>query len=207
MSEFELNPMFLRMNRSLGDIVIYERDGKLYTRVKGKRKAAPSPAQLEIQETFARLCSDWSETGEIMRSSWYSYGEKKNMNGYNIYMKENFSKEKSGEPIRLFRQIGDTEPPEFTASGSGTGEIDCEFTIPANASTRHLHFFVKGKKDNVSEGEIRRYSAGKGAASPFKLTGLDSGGEYFIYAVLTDAEYTASKEVSASNAIMAQAGS
>ena len=205
MSEFELNPMFLRMRRSLGDIVIYEREGQLYTRIKGKRGRTPSDAQRVVHGTFQRLTSDWSAVNGIMHTAWYASGEARRINGYNLFIKENFASERAGRPIELFRAVGDTDAPQILGAPAGSGEINISWTLPASGD-RSLHLFVKKQTAGISDGVIRRISIASGAASPYLLSGLEPGSGYYVYAVLTDGEYAASQRVSASTGIVVTAG-
>jgi hypothetical protein len=202
MSEVKLNPMFLSMRKSLGDIVIYERNGKLLTRVKGKTSEVKSPAQVEVQAAFTRLADYWSELGDVIQLSWYSWGKKKKLSGYNAFIKENFSKERTGEPIELGKQLGEIEPPVISAVPGSTGEVLCTFSISPADSGSYIHFFIKQK----DAGEISRFSAGTGAVSPYAISGLVPGSEYFLYVVLTDGEFKASTEVSLSQGITVSAG-
>ncbi len=204
MSEIELNPMFLRMRKGLGDVVFFERDGRLYTRVKGRKNSQPSAAQLEVQAAFARLTSDWSSAGTLMNNSWYRYGEKKKLNGYNLFIKQNFKNERERRLIELFRPLGEIMSPSISAAPGAAGEIVCTFTIPATEAGRFIHFFAKKTGDN--EATMKRFSPGSGAASPYTISGLDAGADYFVYAVLTDKDYREATEVSSSVGVPAKAG-
>ncbi len=206
MSKFELNPMFLRMNQSLGNIVIYERNGKMYTRVKGKRTAAPSPAQIEVNETFSRLSSDWTSAGTLMNSSWYRYGEKKKINGYNLYMKTNFKNEREGKAIELIKPLGEITSPVVSSAPRESGEIICTYTIPPEESGRFIHFFVKKRIEGISSGVIKRHSPENTFSNSYIIRNLEPGSEYIIYSALTDKAYKDSTEFSASVFLESSAG-
>jgi hypothetical protein len=206
MSDLELNPMFHRMNKSLGNIVIYERDGKLYTRMKPKKSAGQSPAQLEVTNTFSRLSSDWKSAGTLMKSTWYRPGEKRNRGGMKLYIKANFRNEREGKPVELFMSEGDILPPVISAAPGGSGEIVCTYTIPAEESGRHIHFYAKKRIEGISDGKMKRFSPGAGSSSPFTMTGFEPGGEYFIYAALADNVHDEAEQVSAAASVVAAAG-
>ncbi len=206
MSKFDLNPMFLRMNQSLGDIVIYERNGQMYTRVKGKKTAIPSVAQTEVNQTFARLSSDWSSAGTLMNQSWYKSGEKKKLNGYNLYMKANFSNEREGKALELFKPVGEIMSPVISCTPGASGEILCSYTIPAEETGRFIHFFVKMRSEGISSGVIKRYSPDDTSLSGYSIKNLEPGSEYMIYSILTDKPYKDAAEVSASVAVISSAG-
>jgi len=207
MSSFDLNPMFLRMRKSLGNIVIYQRNGKYFTRVKPRKSEVTTEAQAEVHNTFSRLADCWSESGSIIRSSWLNWGESRKINGYNGFMQVNFAKERVGEPLELAKQLGEIEPPVISAVPGGPGEIVCTFSISPSESGRYIHFFLKQKVSGISSGHLRRISAGADAVSPFTINGLTHGSEYFLYTVLTDSEFKTSTEVSASAGITVIAGS
>jgi hypothetical protein len=206
MSEFELNPMFLRMSRSLGDIVIYKRDGKLFTRVKGKKTAPLTPAQQEVTRTFSRLASDWASAGKGMHSSWYTRGELKKSSGFNLYMKINFKNEREGKPVALFRSKGGIMPPLISAAPGAAGEIVCTYAIPPEEEGRHIHFYAKKKNNGISDGILKRFSPECGAAGTCTLPGLEPGGEYYIYSALTDTIIDEATQFSASVSVISAAG-
>ncbi|HPS88320.1 MAG TPA: fibronectin type III domain-containing protein [Spirochaetota bacterium] len=206
MSDLELNPMFRSMRKSLGDIVIYERDGKLYTRVKPKKTAAQTPAQLEVTNTFSRLSSDWKSAGTLMKSSWHRPGDKKSRRGMQLYLKTNFKNEREGKAVELFRSEGEILPPVITAAPGGSGEILCTYTVPAEEAGRHIHFYVKKRTEGISDGKIRRFSPGENGSNPFTMSGFEPGGEYFIYAALADNTHDEAKLVSAAVSVISSAG-
>lgn len=206
MSDLELNPMFHRMGKSLGNIVIYERDGKLYTRVKPKKTAAKTPAQLEVTDTFTRLSSDWKSAGTLMKSTWYRPGEKKIRGGMKLYLKANFKNERDGRPVELFRSDGDIQPPVITAAPGGSGEIVCTYTIPAEETGRHIHFYAKKRVEGISDGKFKRFSPGENGSNPFTMSGFEPGGEYFLYAALADGTHDEAELVSAAASVIAAAG-
>jgi len=206
MAEFELNPMFLRMSKSMGDIVIYERNGKMYTRVKGKKTAALTAPQMEVNATFARLSSDWSSAGTLMNSSWYKYGIKKKTNGYNLYIKANFKNEREGKAVELIKPMGEIMPPVISAAPGDSGQIVCTYTIPVEETGRYIHFYAKKINEGISEGVFKRYSPESSASSPQTLSNLEPGAEYFIYASLTDNQHQDATEVSPSVSVIAIAG-
>ena len=206
MSVLELNPMFLRMNKSLGEIVIYERDGKMFARVKGKKTAPPTAAQMEVNATFSRLSSDWTSAGILMNSSWHKQGDKKKTNGFNLYMKTNFKNEREGKSIELFKPTGEIAPPVFSAAPGASGEIICTYTIPAESAGKHIHFYAKKRNGGLSEGQFKRFSSASEESNTFTLPNLEPGAEYYIYAALTDNEYNEATQVSASVSVIAAAG-
>lgn len=206
MSQFELNPMFLRMRKSIGDMVIYERDGQLYTRVKGRKTGRNSPAQIAVNEAFARLSSDWSTAGPLMNSGWYILGDRKKLNGYNLFMKMNFKNEREGRPIDLFQPMNGMPSPVISASPGSAGEIELSCVMPEGSTGRFMNFFFKKRVNGVSDGLIKRYSPDAPGAQVYRLSGLEPGAEYFVYAVLTDAAYNVAKDVSASAGLTATAG-
>jgi len=206
MSDLELNPMFHRMRKSLGNIVIYERDGKLYTRVKPKKTAAQTPAQLEVTNTFSRLSADWKSAGTLMKSTWYRTGDKKSRSGMPLYLKTNFKNEREGKAVELFRTGGEILPPVITAAPGGSGEIVCTYTVPAEETGRQIHFYTKKRVEGISEGKMRRFSPGESGSNPYTMSGFEPGGEYFIYAALADGTHDEAELVSAAASVISAAG-
>lgn len=206
MSELEMNPLFLGMRKSVGGFVLYNRKGKTIVRLKGKKTKSPSEAQLEINNTFSRLTSFWEPMQGILQNSWYAAGIKKDMNGYNLFVKENFGKERNGFPIVLAKNFGDIDPPVISALPGNAGEISVSYQVTPAETDRQIHLFLKRKLDGLSNGDLTRYSVNRDDNSPFTVSGLEPDGEYYIYAVLTDWEYKTATQVSASVCVVAKAG-
>ena len=78
----------------------------------------------------------------------------------------------------------------------------------------HFHFFkisystifARKEAEPGIKSQISRHDAGAGTVSPFTITGLETGAEYYIYPVVTDTEYDSALTVSQSVAASSVAG-
>ncbi|MFH0977515.1 MAG: hypothetical protein V1874_17180 [Spirochaetota bacterium] len=104
--------------------------------------------------------------------------------------------------------MGESPLASLTAeAAANTCGITCAFTLPDGASGKYLFFFSQKKDaDGKGSGDGRRFDAGLNALSPFIITWLEAGADYFIYAVLADNEYANAVNASASIAASAKAG-
>jgi len=199
MANVKLNPVFEGFSNKVGELVFYNRNGKTYARRKGERTDPASPEQLEVRSTFTELTTDWGSVNGPMHRGWDKWAEKKGKRGHNAYISENFSKQRSGEPVELFKPMGDLNLDSFTAGpGGGSGEITCEFSHNETENGIRLYLFTKKRENGLSTGEIVMHEGGKNTGSPFTITGLEAGAEYAVYAVLTDGKYNEAEQVSAS---------
>ncbi len=198
MANIKLNPVFEAFSKKVGDLVFYTRSGKTFARRKGERKDPATSEQLEIRSTFSELASDWSTINGPMHRCWNQWALKKKKRGHNAYIGENFSRQRNGEPVELFKPMGNLSIQNFSASPGASGEITCSFTPGQSEGSPRIYFFTKERIEGMSTGEIRMHDGGKTPQSPFTITGLAPGAEYAVYAVLTDGKYDEAVQVSAS---------
>ncbi|MBN2038789.1 MAG: hypothetical protein JW864_02035 [Spirochaetes bacterium] len=67
-------------------------------------------------------------------------------------------------------------------------------------------FFAQSIADGKAGAEIQTFEAGANAISPYTISGLEAGTEYFVYAVITNDGYASAETVSASVSMRATAG-
>ena len=205
MADIDLNPIFEGISKKLGNLVFVNRYGDIYVKRNGKRKEPISPAQLAVQKAFGELAHNWFGMNGIMHAAWESRSKKKKVRGYNLFMKANFKKQYSGEPLDLFISMGQDPLTGLQAApGTSPGEITCTFNTVN--SGRHVSFFTQKKEEGTWSGRIIRHDGGANTASPFTLSGLETGGEYLVYAVVTDTVYDQATTVSGSVHAVAAAG-
>ncbi len=198
MALVKLDPAFKGLSGTLGDMVYYSMNGRTYARKKVKYTDTPTPEQIKVRIVFRELNSDWKSIKGPMRRSWDQWAEKKGKRAHNVYIGENFAKQRSGEPVELCKAMGDLVLDSFTAAPGGSGEIRCEFTHGETGNELHIYLFTKKRENGLSAGEIKMHDGGKNTQSPFTITGLEPGAEYAVYAVLTDGKYDEAQQVSAS---------
>ncbi len=206
MSEVELNPTFDGFRKKLGRIVYVNIDGDTFARRYRKPKNPNTPAQIEVRESFKKLSEDWKMMDGVLKQSWSEIAKrKKRVKGYNAFIGANSTRQRAGEFLVLCPALGIQDTLPFTPSpGPNPGEISLTFT-PANGG-RHLTVFSQIKEEGRASGPLTRHDAGADAPSPYLVTGLESGREYHLYAVLTDAPYETAARVSASTGGAGMAG-
>jgi hypothetical protein len=182
----------------LGDVVFSEWKGIPYVRDYVKNEDPGTPKQKEVRTAFTSLTKLWKSNNGVMRMSWDEYvnSRKLSMTGYNAFIGANSKKERAGEPLELFRPMGEEPLADFAAeAGASSGEITCTFTPPGNGS--HITFFTRKVPGNGEIELLSKHDAGSGTATPYTLTGLEPGAAYHVYGVVTDAAYDESAMVSA----------
>ncbi|HON78436.1 MAG TPA: hypothetical protein PK544_08105 [Spirochaetota bacterium] len=206
MAEVDINPVFQGFRNKIGELVFYQKDGETFVRRNGRHSDPNTESQQDVRNTFKELTSIWKQISGIMRKGWTELAKNRKGNGYNAFIKDNFAQRRAGVPIELFKQIGDLALLTFTAAPGASGEAECAFTPAPVTDGRHLTIFAIR---NIAEGqmEVTVHPMGADAASPITVTGLEPGAAYDLYAVLTDAEYTAATQSSASKGAAVTAGS
>jgi len=207
MADVKLNPVFEAFKKQIGDLVFYQLNGKTHVRRKGSPKNPKTPEQLLVRNSLSELVRDWSSMNGIMHLGWQAWASKKKMKGNNAYSSENFEKQRSGEPVELFKQVGTLKLSSFSALPGQSGEITCSFEITGGNAGRYINFFTK-RRDNGALGEgFTIHSSAVSPESPFTINGLIPDAEYFVYAAVTNSEYDNATEVSASRGVICAAGS
>lgn len=199
MSKVKLMSLVKENRGKLGDVIFSEWKGIPYVRDYVKTDNPNTPKQQEVRNAFTSLSKLWKSNNGVMRMSWDEYvnSRKLSMTGYNAFIGANSKKERAGEPLELFRPMGEEPLADFIAeAGASSGEITCTFTTPGNGS--HITFFTR-KAPGGAEADttLHRHDAGAGAASPYTITGLEPGTAYHVYGVVTDAAYEESAMASA----------
>jgi len=188
----------------MDDAVIITRNGESYMKVY-KKVVSKTEGQEEIRRAFKSVVSDWKYLSGIIRESWNRYTKGINASGYNFFMGANVSLRRAGEALELCRGMGEEIPMNFTASpGAASGEIKCEFLSVEPG--RHITFFCRKEVEQGVKSPITRHDGGADAMSPFTIAGLESGSDYYVYAVITDAHYESALTVSQSVASLSKAG-
>ncbi len=204
MADTKLNPIFEGFSKKIGNLVFCERNGKTIVRRLGEYHDAKSEAQMAQRGAFSDIAGDWGSLAGIIQKSWKEFARGKKMTGYNAFMKANSSRQRTGQPLELSKPMGEERLDGFTAtSGESSGEISFAFT--PLAAGRHLTLFLQKRVDGMGEGPFVRHNCGADPVFPLSVSGLEAGGSYFIYAVVTDRPYAEATTVSASVSAAASA--
>ena len=209
MANVKLNPVFNSFSKSIDDLVFVTRDGKTFV----KKRVAPddpkSAAQMEVRRAFTDLANIWKMMGsycELMHASWDAYAEGKSQSGYNAFIGANARSERRHEPLELFRAMGDIYFSGFIAEPGNEGEIICTFDANELREGRVITFFIRETAEQGPVNEIDIHPFEMSAPYTAVLSGLTTGAEYQVYAVITDAEFAEAAEVSQTRAAVCVAG-
>lgn len=197
MSKIKLMSLVKENRGKLGDVIFSEWKGIPYVRDYVKTEDPNTPKQQEVRSAFTRLSKLWKSSNGVMCMSWDQYvdARKLSMTGFNAFIGANSKRERAGEPLELFRPMGEEPLADFAAeAGASSGEITCTFTPPVNGS--HITFFTRKVSGGGEIELLRKHDAGTGTASPYTITGLEPGAAYHVYGVVTDAAYDESAMVS-----------
>ena len=201
MAKVTYSPIINDVRCKLGNMVFSKWKDTSYLRTYAKPGDPKSEGQMEVRTAFTRLTKNWKQVNGILHRSWKEYARCMNMTGYNAFIGVNSSRQRSGEPLELFKALGEETLSGFKAEkGAGTGEIKCTFTLPATGSGKHLTLFTQKAENGRAEGDMVRHDMGAVTEPQAVITGLVSGAEYFVYGMVTGKAYPEAATVSASSA-------
>jgi len=189
----------------MDDAVIVTKNGTSYMMVYKKYSRGNTASQAAVNQAFSTVIADWKYLRGIIRDAWNSSSENGNVSGYNLFIGENMTRRRSGEPVILCPGMGEEILMNFSAEpGTCAGEVICSF-LPAETGC-HVAFFSRKETAPGENSVITRHDAGANPSSPFTITGLEPGAQHHIYAVVTDAAYDEAKTISASVAAVTESG-
>ncbi len=206
MADVKLNPVFESFAKQIGDLVFYTYNGKTHVRRKGNPGNPKTPGQVIVRNSLVELVTDWSNTNGVLHEGWKQWAGKRKMKGNNAFVSQNFEKQRAGQPVELFKPVGDLKLLEFSATEGGSGSLECTFNIKGGGADKYLYIFTKKRTESFADGELVMHSVGEQPVSPCTVTGLEPGAGYCVYAAVTNGEYSAATEVSASIGVIARAG-
>lgn len=209
MSTVKFNPVIDSFSRAIGNLVFLAYDGVPYVKSKVIPANPNSPAQQEVRGAFAALGPVWRQLAAIMKAAWHAHskkGKRRRMRGLATFMAANARKQRLGEPLVLCPGLGEEALSSFSAaSGSVAGSIDCSFARAPSGEGKHITLFVHRKENGHANGELAKIALGANQQSPYTIANLDSGSQYFVYAVLTDKALEEAETVSASSSALTSA--
>ena len=209
MSKVKLSPIITDVRNRMGNVVFSKWKDTNYVRQYTTYSTGNSERQAAVRDAFATAVSVWKSAGSTLHAAWDNYAQEQNINmsGYNAFIKANIGRILDNTAMELFKSTGENEPSSLSAgSAPASGEIICEFILPASLEQRHVIFFVQRITDGKPADTIAMYEAGADPVSPFSITGLEPGAEYHVYAIIADADYANAVTISAAAVITTAAG-
>jgi len=206
MADVKINPVFEGFSKQIGDLVFVQLNGKTFVKRKGNPGNPKTLKQIGVRNSLSELVKDWASLNGMMHEGWKQRAKKMRKKGNNVFVSENFTNQRSGLPIQLFRAVGNLKLTAFTAAAGSSGEITCQYTIAGGGSGKHIYFFTKKQVNGMAAGKITSHDGGADPVSPFTITGLEPSTGYYIYAVVTNGEYDSATEVSESLGLISSSG-
>ena len=204
MAKVALSVLVSDVRNRLGNVVFSKWKKTNYVRQYVNYSRGSSVKQQEIRDAFALLISVWKAMGTPMQSTWNMFTRDKNMTGLNAFVGANSAKVVAGEPLELFKPMGEEPPAALSAvNDPSAGSIECTFTLPEGPEDRRIIFFCQELSEDRLTNIITRHEAI--AVSPYTITGLVPGVSYIVYAVLANNAYTEAQTLSSAVYAVAQA--
>ena len=206
MAKVTYNTLVKDIRCRLDNVVFSKWKDTSYVRPYRKPSNPRSPEQMKVRNAFLRLVKNWSEGDRLLHDGWEAYARGSNMTGYNAFIGANALLQKNGEPIQLFKSMGEARLLSFQArKGTNPGEIVCSTVPPAEFEEKHLTIFSQETTEGIATGSMTRHDMGPMKNDEYLITGLETGRKYFLYAVITDREYLEAGSVSESVGVMTEA--
>jgi len=207
MGKVKTNIAFKSFSNKIDGLVYYDRDDNPCVRMPGRRIDPNTPKQRKVRQAMRRNIDIWKQLDAIIIEAWKSHGRRKRLSNFARFVGENGARQRLGEPLNLCLEYGVEPFLSFAArTGNAAGEIICEFALGEMEAVPYVTFFAHKRERGFGSGELVRFEAGVGAVSPYTMTSLEAGAEYYIYALLTDAPLAEATAVSATSCALAVAG-
>jgi len=162
-----------------------------------RKNESNTDKQQEIRSAFSTLANDWKILKGIVQNSWKMYVEGERLMGVNAFIGENVPNRRSGEPIEISKALGEMALENFNAeAGSGAGEISCSFDAPEQGN--HVTLFLSKQSGDSEHSVLTKHELGKNPSTPAIISGLESGADYHVHAIVTNAAYDNAETVSES---------
>lgn len=210
MAKVKFNTLVKDVRNRMGDVVFSKWKETSYVKEYTKQAGPLSEKQAEVRAAFTSTVEIWKKIGGIMHRSWEHLVAKENLTGFNAFIGRNSNLIRSGKPLDLFTRFGETEIEALSfiaQSGTSAGSVVCTFTLPASQAPLNIIFFSQKIENGKGTTQINVHELSASDSSPYTITGLESGADYFIYGVAADAQYASAKSVSASASASVKAGS
>lgn len=197
MARIKLPSYIKEGNGRMEDAVLVTRGGESYMMIYKKHGSGNSAGQEAVRTAFRTVVTDWRYLDGIIREAWAMPTKGTNVSGYNNFLGANVLRRRDGEPLILCPGMGEEILMNFEATpGNSAGEISCSFLSPEKGC--HVTFFTRRITEPGIKALITRHDAGADPASPFIISGLETGAQYHVFAIVTDRAYIDATTVSAS---------
>ncbi len=133
MANITPNPIFRSFSGKLGNVVLYERNGKQFARIHVIPKNPDTEEQRKTRTTFSGAVSAWQSLSIEKKQLWNSKAAATGKRGYNLflseYIKGNVKAENSIiEPVSYIEKVSEAIHPAVFSSVSGV-PLRCSWCI------------------------------------------------------------------------------
>jgi len=207
MAKAELSVLLSDLRNRIGNVVFSKWRDTNYVKEYKVYSGEPTAKQLEVRNAFSLLVSIWKHMGQLHQRAWDVYSSDKNMTSLNAFIGVNSKHVLGNEALELFKPMGEDALLSLNADyDPPTGEIVCSFAHAESLADKHVIFFTQRVIEGKVTNEVFIHEAGLNPASPFSITGLEPGAEYYVYAIVTDSDYANAALVSSALSMLATAG-
>jgi hypothetical protein len=196
MAKVLFDPVVKSISNGLGNFVYATRGGKAYIRMRPHKAAWTTPEQTKHRMMFGVAAKVWKALPEAVRKSWSTLRSSTGRNEFNIFMSENLTLLKKGEPMILSHGSGLVAPAAEAVSNS-KGEISLTY----KSTTRPL--FLTVCRQTTGDDSRIEFVADETDNSDTQITlsGLASGKETIVYCLFCDTPMAEAGMISASQSV------
>ena len=199
MANFNLNPVFTGVRKSIKDLTFYQHKGKTLTRTKSNKPFVLTDKRKEQMESFTETVNIWKKLPLPVENAWESFAKKKDSRGFNFFLKSNILRVKASEVIALTPESNIPSVSSFSLKLNADGKVQADFTLPPEAQSLHFTLVFRETTSQPDKNIVFRIKElGINPQSPTVIDELTSGKTYEIHAVLSNDEFAKSKEISES---------
>ena len=197
MGKVKLDPMFMDLNRRLGNYVHCKWKGQRVIKTYNPDRPNSTAAQIEVQRAFKTAAETWRKLPEVLKQSWKPYTINKPVTELNLFIKENANKQRLGTPYLLTKGNGIPKLNGLIVDATIPGVITIDFDMPNG--TVNLSVILQGITDCEGTSELIIKPDVYTGTKPVQITGLVNGAEYFLYCFVTDSVFNEAVQVSESS--------
>ncbi len=196
MGKVRLDPMFMDLNRRVGNYVHSKWKGQQIIRVYNADRPPSTAAQIEVQNAFKVTAGTWRRLPEVVKQSWKPYIAGKAVTELNLFIKENANRQRLGSPYILTKGNGIERLNNISVNTATPGTITIGFDMPD--SDVNLTAILQGITDGAGNSELSLRPDVYNGTNPAQITGLTSGAEYYIHCFRTDSVFNEAVQISES---------